>query len=342
VGKFFERVVTYGAAASQGLRVVEFLTWQTELDEALTGLPESELLSHELFRMLAMNPSPTRKRIFLVLEKDTPVAVAGLRWNETFWELLTNWILPGVLFPVKDGYIHRVLPALGVSMKVGWWRWNAPPPLMKWAGRIRSSPTHGIRYSEDFEQHWNQKFKKNLRQSKNRSKDLTWKVNAPDAAEWTIRNWGKKWFPSAIGEMAQIQDRILIARYLEERKRHYTHSMHDGDTIIAGATVIVHRDELVAQVIYRLDEYDWHGATNRLIELQFHWGKDMGFGGFDIGGGQDYKAHWAPPRSDKWEFDIEQGYRQFGQRFVDVYDKGKKIVSRILNKNTLPNSPVKP
>jgi hypothetical protein len=331
---FLAKVLAQWAAAGQGLKVKEFHDWHPALDDALAVLPETELLSHELFRLLAKNPCPTPKRMVLVLKGREPVAVAGLRWLAHQWEPLTNWIVPGVLFPVKDGYVHRVLPALGVSMYVGWWRWSIAPPPMPWAENLRSFPTYKARLSENFEEHWNQSSQygvlaRNLRTVKKRCKDLTWRINTPGASEWTIRNWGAKWFPSEPHGMPQLQDRLLVAEYLEGRKQHYTHTLHDGDKIVAAITVIVHQNELVHQLNHRDSEYDRHGVMHHLTEIVFTWGKDTGFRGFDMGGRHDEeKKRWAPPRGETWEFNLAPKTGWLEQRITRLVHDGPGWVAR--------------
>ena len=53
-----------------GLRVRWFDTWCSTLDDALQALPEMESCPHELFRLLMLNPSPTRKRAALITDRD--------------------------------------------------------------------------------------------------------------------------------------------------------------------------------------------------------------------------------------------------------------------------------
>ena len=113
------RILAARCAAAQGLCVKVFDDWQPELDEALMGLPENELLPHELFRSLMRMADPKSRRIRLVTERGVPVAVAGLRNRWGFWEPVAQWIVPGMLFPVKEGYMSRVLAALDLEIQVG-------------------------------------------------------------------------------------------------------------------------------------------------------------------------------------------------------------------------------
>ena len=152
-------------ASRQGLKTKYFDDWRPELDEALHSLPEEEILPHELFISLMKASGPVKKKIILVTESGIPVAVVGLKHRWGYWEPVTQWIVPGVLFPVKEGYVYRVLPALGMEVKIALWRWETMPPRMRWMKDFVSSPTHGMRCSEDFETHWRKivNFLKNIK-----------------------------------------------------------------------------------------------------------------------------------------------------------------------------------
>lgn len=52
----------------EGLKVKWFTSWHPLLDEALAVLPEMETCPHELSAALMRNPSPTAKRMALVME----------------------------------------------------------------------------------------------------------------------------------------------------------------------------------------------------------------------------------------------------------------------------------
>ena len=138
-------------ARSLGLRIKHYDEWHPELDEALTVLPEAELLPHELFRALMVMAEKAKKKIILVTEKGNPVAIAGLRDRWGYWEPVSQWIVPGVLFPIKEGYLDRVLPALGLRIHIAWWRWQQPPPQDHWVINSESTPTRGMPLIEDFE-----------------------------------------------------------------------------------------------------------------------------------------------------------------------------------------------
>ncbi len=103
-------------APYNGLRVKWFDSWHPVLDEALASLPETSACPHELYRQLVQNPGSMRKRTALITERGQPAAVVGLRQRGRHsWEPVTQWIIPGAIFPAKPGYWIPALEALGID-----------------------------------------------------------------------------------------------------------------------------------------------------------------------------------------------------------------------------------
>jgi len=327
VKRFLEnRIVANRMADIQGLRLEYFDEWHSVLDEALKTLPETELCTNELFRLLMQNPSPAAKKMILVTENGEPVGLAGLRLRGDQWEPITQWILPGVLFPVKAGYIGRVLPSLGVNLQIGWWRWDSPPPQTKWTVDAVSTPRYGIRCSEDFEAYWRKVGHfKNIRKARNRCRDFTLEIDRRGLTEWTIRKWEERWRPKGAAENPDLNDRLLAARYLKDRGLYHILSLANQGEPIASATVIVHREDIVGQYVYSSPEFNWHNVMTRLMELVFFWSQDSGYQNVDIGGVQDYKKRWAPQDGERWEFRVCPNYLLHMRR-------AKKIVQKIRDK----------
>jgi GNAT superfamily N-acetyltransferase len=288
---------------SSGLKKRHFDEWHPELDEALRGLPEADVLPHELFRQLMETSDRRVRRLILILDRGDPVAVAGLRNRWGSWEPVTHWILPGVLFPIREGYLSCVLPALGVRLRLAWWRFEGPPPPMRGMRYVESEPTYAMKLSEDFEKYWRQtSVFDNVRNIRNRCRGFRLEINADGSAEWTIRHWEAKWRPEKAPERPDLAERLLAAEYLQRRGRYYTLSMYDRDRIIAGLAFIVHCNWAVAHTNYRDPAYDRHGVMTRLMDLSFSWARDMGFDGIDLGGSYEYKRKWAPLSGQKWTF----------------------------------------
>lgn len=301
-------------ASKQGLQTRSFDVWQPEFDEVLETLPESPNCPHELYRELVQNSGPVRKRIILVSEKDDPVALACFRERSGYWEPVTQWLIPGVIFPVKEEYIWRVLGAMSLPLHIAWWRWPIPPSSFPWIKDIIASPTHGISCSEDFEVYWRQTSKKhfiNIKTVRKRCSEFEFRINDRGMREWTIMNWGAKWGQGEKNGMPDLSDRLLVAEYLEKKELLYTLSLHDRETPIAGATILVHNNDSVAYVNHRHQEYGYYGVMNRLIDLSFFWSKEKAFNRIDLGGSADYKKKWAPEAGQKYQFRISPTFSIF-------------------------------
>lgn len=316
-----------------GLKVAWFDNWHPALDVALKDLPELDACPHELLRMMIRNPSSVRKKIALVTEHGTPVAVVGLRQKGRFsWEPIMQWIIPGEPFPSKPGYMMRIMEALNTEIWVAWWRTKAPPPSSPLIRYLDSTPTFRMPGHEDFERFWRDNgYFKTIRRVRNRCKDFNLKINESGSAAWTIKKWEEKWRSQPSQVDPSLPDRILAANYLEAHGRHYTLSLFDGDILIGGATMTVHGRDLVAGVLYNDPQYRKHGIGDRLIDLSFSFVLEKGFEAFDIGGGHEYKKHWAPQSGQRWWFHIcpEPVYRLRG-----VVKWGKALLGRGRNDGT--------
>jgi hypothetical protein len=300
------RLLRESAAIAQGLRIKIYDDWRPELDEVLENLPEQDIFPHELFRLLMKIPNPGNKQIIRVTERGEPVALVGIRNRGGHWEPVTQEIVPGVLFPVREGYLHRVLPALGLSLRVEWWRWREPPPMARWMREAESISEYGMSCSEDFEAHWRKSnLSKSIRRTRNRCSGFELKVNSANSTEWIIKNWGQKWHV-AQGEAQRsfVTEQLIAAEYLQKRGLHYSLLLLDGDEPVAGNTFIIHRNEALFHINYRNPEYDWHGGMNRLMEMAFWWARDMGFDGISLGAHHDYKKDWAPERDRYMSFTV--------------------------------------
>ncbi|NLO27798.1 MAG: GNAT family N-acetyltransferase [Actinobacteria bacterium] len=288
------------------LRVDWFESWHPVLDEALETLPEADNCPHELYRLLAQNPTSAEKRTALVTTRGVPVAVACLRrMGSRLWEPVTQWLVPGIVVPARPGYLMPALESLRSDVFVAWWRVEGPPPPSRMMRHLERTPVHRMRCSEDFEGYWREaKYFKTVQHKRNRCRDFALAVNSPGAARWVIENWDAKWHdpPGTVG--SSIPDRILAVEYLEELGKHHTLQLFDGERPVAGTTNTVHGNDLVAGVSCRDPDYDWHGVGVRIIDLVFSFAAEQGFDTMDIGGGHAYKKHWAPQEGARWQFNI--------------------------------------
>lgn len=315
IGDFKNRLL----ASNNGLKVTWFDTWHPTLDEALQTLPENESYPHELYCLLAKNQGPARKRIALVTEQGTPVAILGLRQRGRFsWEPVTQWITPGTVFPAKPEYILSAMESLGVEFWVAWWRMESGLPSSHLIRYVESAPTYKMRCSEDAEQYWRDNgYFKTIRRTRNRCKEFSIGINSPGAAEWTIKNWEAKWRKNPALIDPGLGDRILAATYLENQEKYYTITLSDQNIIIGGATLSVHQRDLVAGVLYVEPQYYSHGVGNRLIDLCFTFAVENGYESLDIGGGHEYKKNWAPQDGERWLFNICPEHLFRAKRVID-------------------------
>lgn len=302
----FLQAATSRFMAPRGLRVMWFEGWHPALDEALRTLPEAESCPHELYRLLVQNPTPSRKRIALITEQGRPVALVALRQRYGLpWEPVTQWLIPGLVFPACSGFTAKALEALGMELRVAWWRMAVPPPQSRWVRYSESTPTYRFPCSGDFEHYWRETGHfKDIRNKRNRCRNFTVTVNLPGATEWVMKNWETTWFNAIERLDSSLADRIVAAQYLEAQNKHYTFLLSDQGDPIGGATAIVHGNTLVAGVIYRAPEYEKYGIGIRLIDLIFSFAAETGFDWIDIGGGQEYKKRWAPQDGEHWHFTL--------------------------------------
>lgn len=300
---FVENQISRQSAARNGFKLTCFNRWDPVLDEALAQLPEAAVCPHDLYRELLRLPTERGQRILLVEEKGVPVALAALRGRRgPPYELVTQWLVPGFLFPVQEGALWPIIGALGIRLHLALWRTPFTPPEADWARHVKATPTYGVDCKADFETFWRQSSHfKSIRKARNRCKAFEFRVNAPGTREWTIRNWGRTWGPGHGRSIEDVPARLLFSEQLERDRRFFTLSLHDGDRPIAGATLVIHDGDAVAYVNHREGAYDHHGAMVCLIDHCFAWAREQGFRHLDIGGTNAYKRHWAPESGRKYE-----------------------------------------
>jgi hypothetical protein len=302
------RLLREGAAIAQGLRIKIYDDWQPELDEVLESLPEQDIFPHELFRLLMKLPNPGGNQIIRVTERGEPVALAGVKNRCGRWQPVTDELIPGVLFPVKEGYLSRVLPALGLDLDVQWWRWPEPPPMARWTRPVESRPTCDMRCSEDFEAYWHKSnLLNNIKRIRNRCRGFELKINLANSTEWIIKSCDQKWRGAQGGGQSPFaREQIVAAEYLQKRGLNYSLLLLDGDEPVAGSTFTIHRNEALFHIPIRNPKYDRHGGMTRLLEMSFWWARDMGFDAISLGRSRDksYKKRWAPERGQYMKFTV--------------------------------------
>ena len=313
------RVLRESAAIAQGLRIKIYEEWQPDLDEFLKNLPEQDIFPHELCRLLMKSPSPGGRQIIRVTERGEPVALACVKKRWGYWVPVTHEIVPGVLFPVKEGYLHRVLPALGLPLHVEWWRWPEPPRMGRWIQHVESCTDYSMKCSEDFEAHWRKtSLIRHIKAATKRCCGFEFNVNAENSTEWILKSWNQKWHCSRGEDVPDLGDKLMAAQYLQKKGLHYSVLLIDRDEPVAGLTFIIHRNEAVGHISYRNPEYDRCGVLNRLWEVCFWWARDMGFDGICLGPKHEYKKRWAPERGQHMTFTVYPDILLVGDRVAKL------------------------
>ena len=333
VKRFLEnRMLAERMAAGQGLRIRYFDEWHPVLDDALREFPETELCPHELFRELMQNRSSTQKITILFTEDNIPVALAGLRRWGDYWIPVTNWIIPGILFPFKKGCLERVIRILGLEMHVGWWRQEIPPPNMKEIRNISVGPTYGLKCSNSFEDYWKSSgHLKRIRNVRRKTNHFRFEINPPGGSEWIIKNWEKTWRPKELKRMRDLEDRLIAAKYLERIGLHSSLLLSDRGQWVSGNTFIIHKNDPVWQLTYRDRNYDSYGVGTRILDLSFQWASNERFNKIDLGGDHDYKKLWAPEDGLKYMFRVCPSYLAFAQEVFQLSCRVKNKLCKGFN-----------
>ena len=235
-----------------------------------------------------------------------PVAVVALRQRGFYWEPVTQWLLPGAIFPVREDCLMLALSALGVEVEIAWWRMMEAPPQHPWIRRDRvPTLTHRMRLSEDFEEFWRKSGQfKDVRSARNRCLGFTFEVNTPGAADWIIKNSTAKWASSENTYIEELGDRLMVADYLAKRGQFHSLLLLSSGIPVAGNTFIVHGRDLVSGVVYRNPAYEKYSVGTRIWDLSFEWAAKNNYEKLDIGGGFDYKKRWAPQEGERNKFRV--------------------------------------
>ena len=243
----------------RALRVVRHSDWCPELDAALATLPEMDSCPHELFRMVATNPGPAAKQTLLVIEKDLPLAIVALRQRHSDWVPVTHYHLPGRVFgqlgsaPDRRAAARLGWPFHGVVATTERPAWHRKRTSHEVDADFQDRVRHGRRGQQACEprDHLN-----DVKRMRKRCEPFRVVVDFPGGMEWVTRKWEEKWRSPGDLPAADLDDRLLAARYLEERRAHHSVIVLDGDRPIGGNTYIVHDHELVWMYTYREPEYD--------------------------------------------------------------------------------------
>jgi hypothetical protein len=297
---------TNGDRTRSTLKTHWFSRWDRTLDDALRVLPEGETCSHELFRLLASNPSPARKRLALVTDGDDAVAVVAVRRRNRHWDLVTDSVVPSALPPCVKGREIEALSALGVFLWVN--EWEAPIPA--------SSRVHFVQYESvfrvptriDFDAFWRERHHlRDLRKARNRCGrlgEVTFEVDEPGAAEWIIDRWEETWASHPWAETVAAPDIRVAASYWRSLGKFHSFRLLIDGRPAAGLNTYVRDKALVILNTGRDARLRKAGVGLRRDELFYRWCADSPYERVDLGGGFDYKAKWGQPDGVRARFAI--------------------------------------
>ncbi len=284
------------------LRVEYFDTWHPVLDDALKTLPEIPTCPHDLFRQIASNPASTEKRLALVSDGGKPVAVAALRRRQRHWEPVGYGVTHDAVMPAKEGYLYPALAALKLDV---WVVAAETFPIHDAVRQTFPTPRYAMSTKADFDEYWHGSGLWGIvKYSRRRTRNYRLEVDRADAADWTIRRWAERWQGDPSEETIVIEDLLTAAKYLFDHGRYHTFRLFDGDRPVAGHNFLVYGRSIVFQTTFFDTAYRKDGVGSRLLDLVFHWARDVGFEKIDLGGGHTYKSDWAPQDGNLWNYNV--------------------------------------
>jgi len=297
-------------------RIRWFKNWNGHLDRALSVLPETECCPHDLYRRLALNSSSSRKD-FAVVEDEhgDPLGVVCLRRREALgdWAPLTHYTLPGLVFPVREGCLARVLSVLNRNVRLVCWRMGE---FTDEVGGLRTrevKPTFSVDLKSDFQRFWHkQGHLKEVKKQRERCRDFSIAVNRDGMAEWVVRNWELKWREQPDVERIDLEDKLLAIDYLHRLEKNVTFTLHEPthDTPIVGFTFILQGRTLVGQYTYRAPGYEKLGIGTYVLDFAINWALEHGLEEVDLGGDYpEHKKRWGPPTGSKTSMHVCPPYQ---------------------------------
>jgi len=310
-------------------RIRRFKSWHPELDRALTVMPEYECCPHDLYRKLAQHADGSTKDCAIVEdERGDPLGVLCLRKREALgdWVPLTHYIVPGLVFPLRNGSLAAVLSALDRNVRVVCWRMDDFNEDVVGLRAREYKPTFEIDLTGDYEKHWKKhSHLTEIKKQRERCKDFDVRMNGEGMAEWVIRKSEAKWREWPERPRPDLEDKVVAACYLEERQRSVTFTLHDRtiDQPVAGSTFIVHAESLVWQYTYREPHYEQFGMGTYIIDAAIKWALRSGIKAIDLGGDHpEHKKRWGPAKHNKISMHVCPNY-------LMLVNRGKEVVQNV-------------
>lgn len=305
----------------RGLKVRWFDRWDSALGLALAELPDSSECSREMFAALLTNPSAARKCAAAVFQNDRPVAVIGLRKTGPLkWDTIGGGgVAPRFLGHSMAGWFFPALASLGLNVHISTQPEQAPA---RWVRSVEPHQVYSLSIDGDYESYWRDSgHHKTVRQARIRTRGFSVEIDAPGAAEWTIRGWADHW---RSGRTVSWEDLVVAADHYGRAGRFHTVRLMDGREPIAGNTFLVENKGLLAVTTFMKQEYRDLKVGTRALDAAFQWAASEGFKRVDLGVGHEYKARWAPPSGLRWSCDVRPWHMHASARLMR---RGRAIFS---------------
>jgi hypothetical protein len=308
-------------------------SWTTAADEALDRLPAHPVWPAGLYRNLARIPRDSRDsyRIVIGFEKGHPVGLIAFHREDRVFVPVTHWVLPGIVGFGAPGVQEQMLRRLPFRSIVAWWRMD---PEFILAGRsirrVSNQPTFGVSLSSDFEAFWKKTgCLRTIRRAERNSEGFAFQVNAPGALEWIVKNSERKWREDAEVESPRITNCLMATACAERIGKHFSLTLSDHETFIAGQSVFVHGHDIICGPTYRDPRYDHAAPGHAILAKTFYWGRDRGYAALDLGGGFDYKQRWVPIRGSKSTIHISPTFSHVAASCLDLVASMKEHASHV-------------
>lgn len=289
--------------------------WSEDITEAVKSLPVHPLCDHDLYLTVLEQNLAAKGVVTIVSRDDVPTVVLGLTPDGRLrWRNVTNWLIPGFVAATAD--TRDILPAFARTHRevfVAWWRMPEIPggPDLQ---EVRAVDVHGLELI-DRDRIWRQgRTLKNVRYAKSKCAGLQITINEPGAAEWVIRSAAMKWNGPAASSALETNLRVEVARALEPTGKYLTILLRDGERRLAGATNIIDDDTVVGMGLYRDDSASSLPTGVRVMAEVFDYAADNGLARIDMGGGYDYKSHWAPVCGTRYDVVVAPRIVYLGRR----------------------------
>ena len=146
---------------------------------------------------------------------------------------MTHGVIARDIMPARDGYLYPSLAALNVDI---WLRYQESPPPSPYVRHAVAMPRFRMSTQADSEAFWRKTgIFRQIRVARDRTTDLTFEVDHPDAIPWTISHWAEKWRDHPSEETHTASDLLLASEYNQKRGKLHAFVLRDGGAPVRSA-----------------------------------------------------------------------------------------------------------